>query len=122
MPFGSISTAISKRCLIDRIDLITISALLDLVSEAWLDRFAGNVAARALPVYAALTYDGRIDLSPCTIRSMRPSSAVVNAHQRTDKGFGPALGPSAAAAAISGFEALGYSVVQRQFRLGDRSG
>ena len=33
-------------------------------------------------------------------------------HQRTDKGFGPALGPVGAAAAISRFEALGYSVVQ----------
>ena len=49
---------------------------------------------------------------PRPIRSMQPSLSAVNAHQRTDKGFGPALGPSAAAAAISRFEALGYSVVQ----------
>ena len=39
-------------------ELITISALLDLVSETWLDRFARTIVARALPVYAALTYDG----------------------------------------------------------------
>ena len=92
------------------IDLITVSALLDLVSEPWLDRFARNIAARTLPVYAALTYDGRIDLSPADPLDATIASAV-NAHQRTDKGFGPALGPSAAAAAISRFEALGYSVV-----------
>jgi methyltransferase family protein len=92
------------------IDLITVSALLDLVSEPWLDRFARKIAARALPVYAALTYDGRIDLSPADPLDATIASAV-NAHQRTDKGFGPALGPSAAAAAISKFEALGYSVI-----------
>ena len=92
------------------IDLITVSALLDLVSEPWLDRFTRNIAARTLPVYAALTYDGRIDLSPADPLDATIASAV-NAHQRTDKGFGPALGPSAAAAAISRFEALGYSVV-----------
>jgi hypothetical protein len=92
-------------------DVITISALLDLVSENWLDRFARHVASHALPVYAALTYDGRIDLSPADPLDATIVSAV-NAHQRTDKGFGPALGPSAAAAAISMFEALGYSVVR----------
>jgi hypothetical protein len=92
------------------IDLIAASALLDLVSEPWLDRFARNIAARTLPVYAALTYDGRIDLSPADPLDATIASAV-NAHQRTDKGFGPSLGPSAAAAAISRFEALGYSVV-----------
>ena len=91
--------------------LITMSALLDLVSETWLDRFARHAAACALPVYAALTYDGRTDFSPSDPLDEIITSAV-NAHQRTDKGFGPALGPSAAAAAISRFEALGYQVVQ----------
>jgi hypothetical protein len=92
-------------------DLVTISALLDLVSEAWLDRFARHAASRALPVYAALTYDGRIELSPSDPTDAA-ATAAVNAHQRTDKGFGPALGPSGAIAAISRFEALGYSVLQ----------
>jgi hypothetical protein len=91
-------------------DVIMISALLDLVSENWLDRFTRHVASHALPVYAALTYDGRIQFSPSDPLDEVITSAV-NAHQRTDKGFGPALGPSAAAAAISRFEALGYSVV-----------
>ena len=91
--------------------LITMSALLDLVSETWLDRFARHAAACALPVYAALTYDGRADFSPSDPLDDKITSAV-NAHQRTDKGFGPALGPSAAVEAISRFEALGYQVVQ----------
>jgi hypothetical protein len=91
-------------------DLITTSALLDLVSEAWLDRFARQVAVRALPVYAALTYDGTIELSPVDPTDAALAAAV-NAHQRTDKGFGPALGPSAAISALSKFESLGYSIV-----------
>ena len=68
------------------------------------------VAARALPVYAALTYDGRTNISPADPLDTAIISAV-NAHQRTDKGFGPALGPSAAGSAIARFESLGYSLV-----------
>jgi hypothetical protein len=92
-------------------DLITTSALLDLVSDAWLDRFARHVAARGLPVYAALTYDGRVELSPVDPMDAAIIGAV-NAHQHTDKGFGPALGPAAPAAAISIFKTLGYEIVQ----------
>lgn len=94
-------------------DLITISALLDLVSDDWLDRFARHVSAHGLCVYAALTYDGRIELSPADPLDAAITSAV-NAHQRTDKGFGPALGPAAAASAIGKLEALGYAIVQGQ--------
>lgn len=92
-------------------DLVTISALLDLVSEDWLDRFARHAASRAIPVYAALTYDGRIELSPPDPIDAAVTAAV-NAHQHTDKGFGPALGPSGATAAVSRLETLGYSVLQ----------
>ena len=103
---GDFEAVLDRPC-----DLVTISALLDLVSENWLDRFARAIASRGLPVYAALTYDGRIELSPPDSTDAAVIAAV-NAHQRTDKGFGPALGPAGAFAAISRFEALGYRVLQ----------
>jgi SAM-dependent methyltransferase len=91
------------------VDLVATSALLDLVSPEWLDRFATEAAARHLPVYAALTYDGRVAFEPADPLDGRVVQAV-NLHQRTDKGFGPALGPAAARAAVERFEELGYSV------------
>jgi hypothetical protein len=94
-----------------QIDLITTSALLDLVSETWLHQLLREAAGRALPIYAALTYDGRIELSPVDPFDAAIVAAV-NTHQRTDKGFGPALGPTAAPAAIGRLEALGYSVAR----------
>jgi hypothetical protein len=93
------------------LDLVVTSAFLDLVSDAWLDRFATESAVRALPVYAALTYDGRVDFDPPDPLDAR-MIAVVNQHQRRDKGFGPALGPIAAVNAVARFSGLHYSVVQ----------
>jgi hypothetical protein len=93
------------------VDLVTTSALLDLVSQDWLERLAVEAAARRLPLYAALSYDGRIEFSPAD-----PADgaivAAVNVHQRGDKGFGRALGPAAARAAVSRFEQLGYAMEQ----------
>ena len=90
-------------------DLITTSALLDLVSGDWLNRLAIAAAARRWPVYAALSYDGRAELAPADPTD-RCIVDAVNRHQRADKGFGPALGPSAAQAAIEAFGRVGYAV------------
>jgi hypothetical protein len=93
------------------LDLIATSALLDLVSAEWLDRLAVEAAARRLPLYAALTYDGRIVLDPRDDLDFEILSSF-NAHQRTEKEFGLALGPTAAAYARECFETCGYRVVQ----------
>jgi hypothetical protein len=91
------------------IDLLTTSAFLDLVSDDWLARLAVEVAVRTVAVYAALTYDGRVSFDPVAEGDTEVIAAV-NTHQRRDKGFGPALGPTAVRTAIRRFEGLGYAV------------
>lgn len=91
------------------VDLVTTSALLDLVSESWLERLVVEIAARKIPFYAALSYDGRVELNPADPLDAKIVDAM-NAHQRTNKGFGAALGPASAASAIASFVSLGYSV------------
>ena len=93
------------------VDLVTTSALLDLVSHDWLERLVTETAARRLPIYAALSYDGLATLDPVDPLDRAVTDAV-NRHQCGDKGFGPALGPEAAATAPSRFEAVGYTVTQ----------
>jgi Methyltransferase domain len=92
------------------VDLVTTSALLDLVSDRWLQRLATALAARAIPFYAALSYDGQVGFTPFDPFDAAIVEAV-NQHQRTDKGFGPALGPEAAGVALACFKGLGYSVM-----------
>lgn len=92
-------------------DLLTTSAFLDLVSDDWLSRVVGAAAVHRRPVYAALSYDGRVACSPPD-----PLDAVVleafDLHQRRDKGLGGALGPTAAAMAAQRFAARGFSVLK----------
>jgi hypothetical protein len=99
-----------ETALADPIGLVTTSALLDLVSAAWLALLTNRAAGRGLLIYAALTYDGNIAFEPADPFDAA-IVATVNRHQRGDKGFGPALGPAACAAAIARFEALDYVVV-----------
>lgn len=73
---------------------VTGSALLDLTSAAWLKSLAQ--ACRGRPLLMALSFDGRLGFEPAAPEDEEVCRRFV-AHQRTDKGFGPALGPHAAA-------------------------
>lgn len=90
-------------------DLITTSAFLDLVSREWLEQMVAEITARKIPFYAALTYDGRAGCDP-VLEAENEVLEAFNAHQKTDKGFGIALGPEAANTAILLFEQAGYQV------------
>ncbi len=92
------------------IDLVTASALLDIVSGGWLDRLLCEIVRRRLPFYTTLTYDGRAEIEP-TDPLDAAIIAAANIHQRTDKGFGPAFGPTAVGSAIARLEELQYAVV-----------
>lgn len=94
-------------------DLITTSAFLDLVSREWLAWMVREITTRKIPFYAALTYDGRAACDPVLEHDAKVLEAF-NAHQKTDKGFGSALGPDAAGMAVSLFEEAGYSVSVEQ--------
>jgi SAM-dependent methyltransferase len=93
----------------DRGTLVAASALLDLVSEAWLAGLLGVCHAARAPLLLALTYDGRVVIEPGHPLDRR-LIGLVNAHQRRDKGFGPALGPGATARVAQLAEAMGFSV------------
>ena len=104
---------------LDGCDLVATSALLDLVSAVWLDRLVASLARLSRPFYAALSYDGAVTLMPKT-RHDAGVIAAVNRHQRTDKGFGPALGPDTARSAPVRFRGAGFAVLEGRsdWRLG----
>jgi SAM-dependent methyltransferase len=96
-------------------DLVTASALLDLVSKDWLNRLVTACRAAGCAALFALTYDGGIQWHAAE-NDLRfaddPDDTLirrsVNAHQRRDKGLGPALGPMAGLTAETAFRAAGY--------------
>ncbi len=100
-------------------DLVTAAALFDLVSQAWLERFADALVARRLPLYTVLIYDGIERWTPPHAADAAMLAAF-HAHQATDKGFGPALGPAATQAFDAALTRRGYRVrrAKSPWRLG----
>ena len=74
--------------------LITASALLDLVSKDWLANLISSCRRARCTLLFALSFDGRVVLAPGSPEDSAVSR-LVNLHQRGEKGFGAALGPSA---------------------------
>ncbi len=94
----------------DAVDLVTASALLDLVSADWLRRLVA--LARDKAIYMALSVDGRIELTPAVADDAHILELVA-AHHRRDKSFGPALGHTAAAALRDVLHAAGRAAELR---------
>lgn len=90
-------------------DLVTASALFDLVSANFIKSFVRSLSQRRSAFYGALSYNGLQKWTP-----HRPSdsemAAAFNRHQMSDKGFGPAAGPMAAAILADQLRLEGYNV------------
>jgi hypothetical protein len=102
-----------------RADVVTASALLDMLTNAELDRIVASCAAAGCPVLLTLSVVGRTALSPADPLDERVTDAF-NAHQRRSNGSGRLLGPDAVAAARDGFRRRGLEVLVRDspWRLG----
>jgi hypothetical protein len=94
---------------LDPCDGVTMAALADLVTAAWIDALIAQVARRRVPLLSVLAVDGRREWRPGA-----PEDALIRAgfdrHQRGDKGFGPALGADAPAYMAARLTAAGYAV------------
>jgi hypothetical protein len=93
--------------------LVTASALLDLVSAPWLQRLTQKSRAVRAALLFGLTVDGRTAWEPTDPDDV-PVHKLFTQHQRRDKGFGPALGSQAAAAALEQMACAGYEALQTQ--------
>lgn len=93
-------------------DLVTASALLDLVSEQWLRDLARACRQQGAAALFTIVYNGWSACEPSD-----PDDDLVlelfNRHQRTDKGLGgEASGPEAATRTAEAFAAQSYEVVR----------
>ena len=95
---------------LDNVDLITASALLDLVSKSWIERLAGRVPRSHPPYLFTLSYNGDLVFDPTDADDGWVSS-LLNQHQETNKGFGAALGPAAIMYVREAMEKRGYVAV-----------
>ena len=94
-------------------DGVTLAAVADLVGARWLGRLAAIAAERRQPLLSVLAVDGRREWRPAA-----PEDGIVcaafAAHQRRDKGFGPALGPEAPRQLAASLAAQGFAVTTAQ--------
>ncbi|HIM71728.1 MAG TPA: hypothetical protein EYM43_02135 [Alphaproteobacteria bacterium] len=92
------------------VDLVTVSAVLDLVSKEWCSNLARWCSEKGAALYTCLNYDGQFHFAPSHPDDSDVRS-VVNTHQRSDKGMGPALGSSAIEVLAEALSAAKYQFV-----------
>lgn len=93
--------------------LVTASALFDLVSADFIDTLASTLKAQSrqnpVGIYAALNYNGTTHWTPSHPLDDTILQAF-NQDQKRDKGFGPALGPEAGKILQQLFKQAGFEV------------
>ena len=105
---GNIDACLAD-CIRPDANLVTLAAFLDLVSERFVEEFTEVLATRSLPVYATLNYSGVESWLPPHALDAAVLDAFL-AHQRSDKGFGNALGPDTAGCFERALRKRGYDV------------
>jgi hypothetical protein len=90
-------------------DLVTASALLDLLTRTEIDRLAAVCVAVGCPALLTLTVSGHVDIAPEDPLDGEIAAAF-NAHQRRQSGRRQLAGPAAADAAAAAFTRLGAVV------------
>ncbi|MEM9802055.1 MAG: class I SAM-dependent methyltransferase [Planctomycetota bacterium] len=91
-------------------DLATASALLDLASKDWIDRFVASLTGANVPaVLVALSVDGRVAWSPPDPFD-GAAADLFHADMRRDKGLGIALADEAPKHFAAALERAGYRV------------
>ncbi len=118
---ADLNDAVEDEALFDGCDLVTASALLDLVADRWLERLVSRCRAAGSAVLFALSYDGRVSCDPAESDDDEVRR-LFDEHQTMDKGLGPALGPAAGARAVERLARAGYDVRHERsdWRLGAR--
>ena len=89
--------------------LVTATALLDLVSEAWIKEFAKALKHNNLSFYCRITPNNSIEFDPKEDLDEKVISTF-NTHRYSDKGFGMSLGGHAADFTIEQLQSFGFDV------------
>jgi hypothetical protein len=101
--------------IVEGADVVTASALFDIVSRQWIEQLAGRLGASGAAGLFALTVDGRrwfVDSAGRAIADAedRYMAELFNRHQRRAKGLGEALGPDAARVLPDALRRVGMAV------------
>ncbi|MEU4236741.1 class I SAM-dependent methyltransferase [Actinoplanes sp. NPDC026619] len=126
MPFDDVTVEVALGDVTDltaddlaEADLVTCSALLDLLTEVEVGSLAAACAASKTPALFTLSVAGEVTLEPAQPAD-KSVEAAFNAHQRRVEGGRRLLGPDAPEAAKVAFEKAGATVFTRPsaWRLG----
>ncbi|WP_457808279.1 class I SAM-dependent methyltransferase [Kushneria sp. EE4] len=106
--------------LLDGVDIVTASALLDLVSQPWLEALIDRCASQQCAFWLAMSINGDNALidhgdaggDTALLEMDQYVQQLIRTHQQRDKGFNAALGTQAPEVAAALLEDAGYRVTR----------